>query len=196
MILVGVVPPVPSPAFSAPPSPASFVIEMLLLDLTMSSILPLLVTAVTATTVSYLLNGMDAMFAYSQVEPLPAEPTYVILLGILCGFISLYVIRVMSWLESIFHAMPQWKRFLLGVMPSVLIFFFPPLYGEGYNTINTLPATGDGFHAHQRELLLQPGKQMGQCGLPPAGDPLQGVRLPNTIFDNTVPFNKSISCGI
>lgn len=134
--------------FKAPIAGILFVIEVLLLDLTMSSILPLLVTAVTATTVSYLLNGMDAMFAYSQVEPfLLNRIPYVILLGIVCGFISLYVIRVMSWLESIFHAMAQWKRFLLGgVLLSVLIFFFPPLYGEGYNTINTLLATGDGFH--------------------------------------------------
>ena len=139
--------------FKAPIAGILFVIEVLLLDLTMSSILPLLVTAVTATTVSYLLNGMDAMFAYSQVEPfLLNRIPYVILLGILCGFISLYVIRVMSWLETIFHAMPQWKRFLLGGgMLGVLIFFFPPLYGEGYNTINTLLATGDGFHALTNE---------------------------------------------
>lgn len=139
--------------FKAPIAGILFVIEVLLLDLTMSSILPLLVTAVTATTVSYLLNGMDAMFAYSQVEPfLLNRIPYVILLGILCGLLSLYVIRVMSWLETIFHAMSQWKRFLLGgVMLSVLIFFFPPLYGEGYNTINTLLATGDGFQALTNE---------------------------------------------
>jgi CIC family chloride channel protein len=76
----------------------------------------------------------------------------VIVLGILCGFISLYVIRVMSWLENIFHGMAQWKRFLLGGgILSVLIFFFPPLYGEGYNTINTLLASGDGFLSLTKE---------------------------------------------
>ncbi|MDD2512097.1 MAG: chloride channel protein [Proteiniphilum sp.] len=139
--------------FKAPIAGILFVIEVLLLDLTMSSILPLLVTAVTATTVSYLLNGMDAMFAYSQTEPfLLNRIPYVVVLGIVCGFVSLYVIRVMSWCEDFFHRLPQWKRFLLGGgILSVLIFFFPPLYGEGYNTINTLLATGEGFHTLTNE---------------------------------------------
>ena len=111
--------------FKAPIAGILFVIEVLLLDLTMSSILPLLVTAVTATTVSYLLNGMGAMFAFSQVEPFTLNRIpYVILLGVLCGFISLYVIRTMSWCEDIFHGLPTWKRFMLGgLMLSVMIFF-------------------------------------------------------------------------
>ena len=133
--------------FKAPIAGILFVIEVLLLDLTMSSILPLLVTAVTATVVSYILTGMDAMFAYTLVEQFTLDRIpFVILLGIVCGILSLYVIRCMSWLESIFHRLPPWKRFVLGgVMLSVLIFFFPPLFGEGYNTINTLLAGGDSF---------------------------------------------------
>lgn len=133
--------------FKAPIAGILFVIEVLLLDLTMSSILPLLVTAVTATVVSYILTGTDAMFAYSIVEPFTLERIpFVILLGIICGILSLYVIRCMSWLESIFHSLSHFKRFLLGgVMLSLLIFIFPPLYGEGYNTINTLLAGGDTF---------------------------------------------------
>src|SRR5690554_2172569 len=117
-----------------------FVIEVLLLDLTMSSIMPLLVTAVTATTVSYLLTGMGAMFAFSQMEPFLLDRIpYVILLGILCGFVSLYVIRAMSWCEGIFRKLSHWNKFLLGgILLSILIFLFPPLFGEGYNTINTL----------------------------------------------------------
>ncbi len=139
--------------FKAPVAGILFVIEVLLLDLTMSSILPLLVTAVTATTVSYLLNGMDAMFAFSQVEPFTLNRIpYVILLGILCGFISLYVIRTMSWCEDLFHGLSNWKRFILGgVMLSLLIFFFPPLFGEGYNTIETLLAGGDSFRVLTNE---------------------------------------------
>ncbi len=133
--------------FKAPIAGILFVIEVLLLDLTMSSILPLLVTAVTATVVSYILTGTDAMFAYSIVEPFTLERIpFVILLGIICGILSLYVIRCMSWLESIFHSLSHFKRFLLGgIMLSLLIFIFPPLYGEGYNTINTLLAGGDTF---------------------------------------------------
>ncbi|WP_298652958.1 chloride channel protein [uncultured Proteiniphilum sp.] len=133
--------------FKAPIAGILFVIEVLLLDLTMSSIMPLLVTAVTATTVSYLLTGMDAMFAFTLIEPFTLNRIpYVIFLGILCGFFSLYIIRVMSRLEGIFYRLPHWKKFLLGGgILSLLIFFFPPLYGEGYNTVNVLLAGGDSF---------------------------------------------------
>jgi len=139
--------------FKAPVAGILFVIEVLLLDLTMSSILPLLVTAVTATTVSYLFTGMGAMFAFSQVEPFTLNRIpYVIVLGLLCGFVSLYVIRTMSWLENVFHQLSALNRFLLGgTLLSVLIFFFPPLFGEGYNTINMLLAGGDSFRSLTNE---------------------------------------------
>jgi Chloride channel protein EriC len=139
--------------FKAPIAGILFVIEVLLLDLTMASILPLLVTAVTATTVSYLLTGMGAMFAFTLVEPfILSRIPYVILLGILCGFVSLYVIRCMSWCEELFHKLPHWKRFLVGgTLLSVLIFLFPPLFGEGYNTIEALLAGGNSFHSLTNE---------------------------------------------
>lgn len=139
--------------FKAPIAGILFVIEVLLLDLTMASILPLLVTAVTATTVSYILTGMDAMFAFTLIEPFTLNRIpHVIFLGILCGFLSLYVIRVMSRLERLFHRLSYWKKFLLGgTMLSLLIFFFPPLYGEGYNTINILLASGDLFNSLTNE---------------------------------------------
>lgn len=139
--------------FKAPVAGILFVIEVLLLDLTMSSILPLLVTAVTATTVSYLLNGSDAMFAFSQVESFTLNRIpYVILLGVMCGFVSLYVIRTMSWCENIFGKLSNWRRFLLGGGSlSILIFFFPPLFGEGYNTIETLLKSDDSFRSLTNE---------------------------------------------
>ena len=142
--------------FKAPIAGILFVIEVLLLDLTMSSILPLLVTAVTATTVSYILNGMEAMFAFSQVEPFTLDRIpFVILLGIVCGFLSLYVVRSMTWCEGKFAKLPPWKRFVLGgSMLGILIFLFPPLYGEGYNTINTLLAGGDQFQSLTNESLF------------------------------------------
>ncbi len=137
--------------FKAPIAGILFVIEVLLLDLTMASILPLLVTAVTATTISYILTGTNAMFAYSQVEPfLLGRIPYVILLGIACGFLSLYVTWTMSKNEDYLAKMKPWTRFVVGgITLSVLIFFFPPLYGEGYGSIETLLAGGDKF----RELL-------------------------------------------
>ena len=133
--------------FKAPIAGVVFVIEVLLLDLTMSSILPLLVTSVTATTISYMLTGTNAMFAFSQVEGFTFDRIpHVILLGIACGFVSLYFTRSMNWIEGIFGKLTYWKKFLLGgVMLSLLIFFLPPLYGEGYDTIETLLAGGDSY---------------------------------------------------
>ena len=133
--------------FKAPIAGVVFVIEVLLLDLTMASILPLLVTSVTATTIAYMLTGTNAMFAFSQVEGFTFDRIpHVILLGIACGFVSLYFTRSMKWIEGIFGKLTYWKRFLLGgVMLSVLIFFLPPLYGEGYNTIETLLAGDDTY---------------------------------------------------
>ena len=137
--------------FKAPIAGILFVIEVLLLDLTMSSILPLLITAVTATTVSYILTGSDALFAFTQGEHfLLNRIPYVVLLGIVCGFTSLYVTRAMSWLEDIYHRLSPVKRFLLGgVTLSLLIFFLPPLFGEGYDSINKLLAGGEAY----KELL-------------------------------------------
>ena len=134
--------------FKAPIAGILFVIEVLLLDLTLSSILPLLVTAVTATTISYILTGTDAMFAYSQVEAFTLQRIpYVILLGIICGFLSLYVTRTMSWSEDVYSRLKPWTRFALGgITLSILIFLFPPLFGEGYNSIETLLAGGHAFN--------------------------------------------------
>ncbi|NLA61823.1 MAG: chloride channel protein, partial [Bacteroidales bacterium] len=133
--------------FKAPIAGVVFVIEVLLLDLTMSSILPLLVTSVTATTIAYMLTGTNAMFAFSQVEGFTFDRIpHVILLGIACGLVSLYFTRSIKWIEGIFGKLSYWKRFLLGgVMLSVLIFFLPPLYGESYTTIETLLAGGDSY---------------------------------------------------
>jgi CIC family chloride channel protein len=93
------------------------------------------------------------MFAFSQVDPFVLERIpYVILLGIFCGLLSLYFIRAMSWCEGIFRKQPYYKRFLFGgAILSVLIFFFPPLYGEGYNSINALLAGGSSFETLMNE---------------------------------------------
>ena len=134
--------------FKAPIAGILFVIEVLLLDLTMSSILPLLITAVTATTVSYILTGTDAMFAFTQGELFTLNRIpYVVLLGVLCGFISLYVTRSMSWSEDLYRKLSPVKKFVLGgITLSILIFFLPPLFGEGYDSINKLLAGGEKYN--------------------------------------------------
>lgn len=128
--------------FKAPIAGLVFVIEVLMLDLTMTSVLPLLITSVTAATVSYIFTGTEAMFKFSQTEAFVIERIpYVILLGIFCGLISLYFTRVMNWIEGEYrrYGTTYWRKFMMGgVMLSLLIFIFPPLYGEGYDTIGLL----------------------------------------------------------
>ena len=127
--------------FKAPIAGLVFVIEVLMLDLTMTSVLPLLISSVTAATMSYVVTGPEAMFKFSQTEVFEiGRIPYVLLLGIFCGLVSLYVTRVMNNIEGKYRKLGTfWKKFLLGAMMlSILIFLFPPLYGEGYETIGML----------------------------------------------------------
>jgi len=127
--------------FKAPIAGLVFVIEVLMLDLTMTSVMPLLISSVTAATLSYIVTGTQAMFQFSQTEVFEMQRIpYVLLLGIFCGLVSLYFTRVMNNVEGMYsHLNAYWKKFLVaGVMLSILIFLFPPLYGEGYDTIGSL----------------------------------------------------------
>ena len=127
--------------FKAPIAGLVFTLEVLMIDLTMSSLLPLLISAVTAATVSYIITGTEAMFKFHLDQAFELERIpFVILLGIFCGLISLYFTRAMNSVEGVFGKLnnPYKKLAFGGVMLSILIFLFPPLYGEGYDTINLL----------------------------------------------------------
>lgn len=127
--------------FKAPIAGLVFTLEVLLIDLTMSSLLPLLISSVTAATLSYIVTGQEAMFKFHLDQPFELERIpYVILLGIFCGLVSLYFTRAMNSVEGVFGKLsnPYKKLALGGVMLSILIFLFPPLYGEGYDTIELL----------------------------------------------------------
>lgn len=126
--------------FKAPIAGLVFVIEVLMIDLTMSSLLPLLISSVTAATLSYALMGTKTMFEFTpEVFELSRVP-YVLLLGVVCGLVSLYFTKVTVGLEKFFKRFKSpYTRLLIGASAlSVLIFLFPPLYGEGYETINLL----------------------------------------------------------
>lgn len=127
--------------FKAPIAGVVFTLEVLMMDLTMHSLLPLLVSCVTATCVTYVFSGTSAMFDFNLNNPFVIDrvPSS-ILLGICCGFLSLYFTRAMNWFENIFAKLktPYRKLALGGSVVSILIFFFPSLYGEGYSLINTL----------------------------------------------------------
>lgn len=126
--------------FKAPIAGLVFVVEVLMLDLTTFTVLPLLVTSVTAATISYLTMGQSSMFDYAHTDVfILGRIPYVILLGIFCGLVSLYFTRAMDWFENQFRKLTYWKKYIIGAsILSILIFLLPPLYGEGYDTINAL----------------------------------------------------------
>ena len=128
--------------FKAPIAGLVFTLEVLMVDLTMASLLPILVASITANVFTWALMGGKSLFTFVmdsawQVDRLPA----CVLLGLFCAFISLYFIRTMTFCEGIFAKMkkhPYGKLAVGGIMLSSLIFLFPALYGEGYSAINIL----------------------------------------------------------
>ncbi len=128
--------------FKAPIAGLVFTLEVLMIDLTMASLLPILISSVTATCFTYIFTGSDPLFFFHldnawPVERVPAN----ILLGIFGGFVSLYFIRTMTACESVFGRIknrPMLKLLLGALILSPLIFLFPSLYGEGYGSINIL----------------------------------------------------------
>ncbi len=128
--------------FKAPIAGLVFTLEVLMIDMTMSSLLPILVSCVTATCFTYIFSGDAALFSFHldsewSIQRLPA----CVLLGISCGLISLYFIRMMGFCEGIFAKYKEHPHIRLaigGTVLSLLIFLFPALYGEGYSSINLL----------------------------------------------------------
>jgi len=130
-----------SGVFKAPIAGLVFVLEVLMLDLSFSSLLPLMITSITSVCVSYAFYGTAPLFDFSlnkafTIDIIPG----CILLGIACGLVSLYFTRTMNWLEGIFGKIKKKRyKFLLGaIVLGVLIYFFPAMYGEGYDVINQL----------------------------------------------------------
>lgn len=127
--------------FKAPIAGLVFTLEVLMIDFTLGSLLPLLVSCVTAAAVTFAVSGTGNLFEFHLVNAFAIErvPAY-ILLGVFCGLISLYFTRVMNWLEDQFRRLGSpWRRFLIASpILSVLIFLFPSLYGEGYGMIRLL----------------------------------------------------------
>lgn len=127
--------------FKAPITGLVFVIEVLLLDLTMASVLPLLISSVSAAAMSYVLTGGESLFHFTFSEPYRIDRIpMMILLGIICGLVAVYFTRTMFAVESRLKAIQYYRyRYLTSaIVLSGLIFVFPPLYGEGYSTINLL----------------------------------------------------------
>ena len=128
--------------FKAPIAGLVFTLEVLMIDMTMSALLPILVSCVTATCFTYIFSGGASLFTFHldsewSVQRIPA----CVLLGVACGLVSLYFIRVMGVCEDMFARFkdhPHVKLAIGGTILSLIIFLFPALYGEGYSSINLL----------------------------------------------------------
>ncbi|MDE6418229.1 MAG: chloride channel protein [Duncaniella sp.] len=127
--------------FKAPIAGMLFTLEVLMLDLTTVSVMPLLIASITAATMAYVFTGYEVEFFFLQSEPVvTARIPYAILLGVILGFVSLYFTRSMNFMERFFgRLVTPWKKVLAGgSILALLVFLFPPLYGEGYSSIMSL----------------------------------------------------------
>ncbi len=128
-----------SAIFKAPIAAIVFVLEVIMIDLTMSSLVPLLLASVSAALTSYLFLGQDVIYQFSLVDKFSLnEVPLFIGLGIFTGFISVYFTRVYVKVGGLFDKLKKpWVRLVIGgLCLGVLIFLFPSLYGEGYEAIN------------------------------------------------------------
>ena len=128
--------------FKAPIAGLLFTLEVLMLDLTAVSVMPLLIASITGATVAYVFTGYNVEFDFTQSEMFVTQRIpYVIALGVFCGLVSLYFTKVMNMMENFFRkrlSTPLQRTLVGGSILAGLVFLFPPLYGEGYGAINGL----------------------------------------------------------
>lgn len=138
--------------FNSPITGVIFASEVILAGLGFASFIPLLIAAVCGSLVSLALLGDDILFSFELKDPFIASDTpYFILLGILCGLIAVYFTRFTYFVEE---KITKIKNFALrgligGLLLAIIIFFFPPIYGEGYDTIKLL------LNGHESDMVFQ-----------------------------------------
>ena len=126
--------------FKAPIAAIVFAVEVIMIDLTVFSLVPLLLSSATAVVTSYFFLGQDVLYPFEVKLAFElADLPYYILLGIVTGFVSVYFIKMYLFFGKIFEKIEsQWSRLLFGgITLGLLIFLFPSLYGEGYEAINS-----------------------------------------------------------
>jgi CIC family chloride channel protein len=141
--------------FKAPLAGLLFTIEVLMIDLTMASLVPLMISSVTATVISYFLMGNNVMFSFKLDHAFMIENIgFYIILGIFCGLVSAYFTRMTLYIEKLFKKInkPLNRILIGGFILSALILLFPSLWGEGYNSIDTI-LFGDGVKLFKYSLF-------------------------------------------
>lgn len=126
--------------FKAPLAGVLFTLEILLFNISMSSMLPLLISSITATVISYIFLGDAVTFSNTTETFLLGNIPYYIILGVFCGMLSLYFIRTTLRVEDKMRRISKpINRWLIGAIAmGVLVFLFPPLYGEGYGSLTSM----------------------------------------------------------
>ncbi len=127
--------------FKAPIAGIMFTLEVLMLDLTMASLIPLLISGITAATFAYFFMGSEVLFHFDITNQFNSNNLpYYVLLGIFCGFISLYFTRTGMFVESRFKLIKNnYNKLIIGgISLGLIVFLFPSLWGEGYESINKI----------------------------------------------------------
>jgi len=128
--------------FKAPIAAVIFALEVLMLDLTMASLIPLLISSASGAILAYFFMGNGVLFSFSvTANPFTlANLPFYALLGLLCGLVSIYFTKANQSIEKQFQRMPKGfiRMIAGGSITSLLVFLFPPLFGEGYETLTHL----------------------------------------------------------
>lgn len=128
-----------SAIFKAPITGVLFAIEVMMLDLTLTALVPLLVASATATLVSYAFLGQMFLYDFEMQHAFTIDevPIYV-LFGVLTGFVSVYFTQIFHFMDGMFDRMKGWAtKYIVGsLILGILIFLIPSFYGEGYEAIN------------------------------------------------------------
>lgn len=127
--------------FQSPIAAIIFAVEIFTLDLTMMSMLPLLLASISGVLTSYFFLGNEVLFSFSLSEGFKLEDTpFYILLGVGTGFASIYFTKMYFAILSLFKKLksPKYKLLVGGIAIGVMLYAIPPLYGEGFGFINNL----------------------------------------------------------
>ena len=134
--------------FNSPIAGVIFAIEVILSDVTIAAFIPLLIASVSGQLVSLVLLGEDVLFTFKLEEPFRAvETPYFLLLGAVCGIVAFYFNRIMyiveGWMAKVKALLT--RALVGGIALGLILFVFPPIYGEGYDTIKAMLAGQDEY---------------------------------------------------
>ena len=128
-----------SAIFKAPITAIVFAMEVIMIDLTATSIVPVMLASLTASLTSMAFLGFDVLYKFDVSDKFNMQQLpYIVVLGIFAGLLSVYFTRMYMYINGAFDKINNlWKRLIIGgLILGIIIFFFPSLYGEGYEAIN------------------------------------------------------------